>query len=594
MSSSFINSSHFIAVANGVFLDKNLQLNPYYEKLTKELYAGEIARKPLLSYPVQSAFEINRWVQHATRNKIREIVSPEQVSNAPMVLVSALYFKAKWETMFIEPDTRLRPYYLNGRDSPPIDIYTMATSGCFPFYEEKKLGVKIVGLPYQEGKSTMYIIMPNQSDRKKIRDLQDKLTVGQVNQLIDRMVVKTGTILLPKMKLENTLGLKDVLVSQGLQQIFSPYLSNLTEITKNGQIIGDVNRQDQPSSTLKPRTTKRKPPSSKPKPTTQSTNIQDIYNVPSPVPGYPAWPTPRPATQPMHTPDMNQYGPSTFPGNPASSKPSAPTQSTHSPDVSSNSQPIGVGLTENDCNLTNNCFYNGYTCNCYPKQPIQRDDRGCYPKPWTFQQNCPPKRQVYTNYPMCLADSQDYQVSGGQCAQNCKQLRDWCYCCKPYVPQPTQQAIIPQSSVDYQQNSNAPNPFDIGTRLGSNDVSTPPPVVCVNYEKCNYFGLICRTYQHCALVNTDGIPVPSKSGRRNKRQTQNNSSPPNLYVGDVLHKITLDINEQGTEGGAVTAVVIDRISSSFNLRVDGPFLIYLRNDVTKLPLFYGAVFDPSP
>ncbi|XP_065078382.1 serine protease inhibitor 28Dc-like isoform X1 [Ochlerotatus camptorhynchus] len=538
--------SHFISVANGVFLDSNLHLNPNYENLTKKLYAGEISRKPLLSDPVRSSYEINKWVQQATRNKIREIVSPEQVSNAPMVLASALYFKAKWETMFIEPETRPRPYYINGRESPPIDIYTMTTSGCFPFYEDKQLDVKIVGLPYQEGKTTMYIIMPNKSDRQKIRILQNRVHVGQMNEFIDRMVVKTGTILLPKMKLENTLGLKDVLVSEGLQKIFNPYLSNLTEITKEGRIFETVNRwAQQPHSTSTPMPITRKQTSPKPTPV------------------------------------------------------SAPIQPIHSPDVPPANQLTKVGLKENVCNMINNCVYDGYTCTCFLNSPISTNARGCS-KPWNIQRNCPPERQVLKDYGLCLADSYSkYPIGKGQCAQNCEQLTDWCYCCMPpsaAATQPIQQSSISPSSVDNQQSFSPPNTFEVGNRFNPNIVVTPsaPTQLCRYVNRCYQNSYICQIHTICSLANYKVGPAAENSDHRHKRQTQNNSSPPNLYVGDVLHKVTLDINEQGTEGGAVTAVVIDRISSSFNLRVDGPFLIYLRNDITKLPLFYGAVFDPRP
>lgn len=572
MSSSFVNSSHYISVANGVFLDINLQLNPNYENLTKELYAGEISRKPLLSDPVRSSYEINQWVQYATRNKIREIVSPEQVSNTPMVLASALYFKAKWETMFIEPDTRPRPYYINGRESPPTDVYIMATSGCFPFYEDKQLDVKIVGLPYEEKKSTMYIIMPNQSDRQKIRNLQHRIQVGQLNELINRMVVKTGTILMPKMKLESTLGLKDVLISEGLKNIFNPHLSNLTEITKDDRTLTNFNRLDQPLSTLSPIPITQNRPSPKPTTTTQPTYTQNFYNVNQRVP-------------PISPPSPAQ-------GNQAA--PNPPNQFIPASDVPPTIQPIKVGLSKNDCDFTNNCIHDGNSCNCYPNKRIFSDDKGCYPRPFTMQQNCPPESQVYKDYALCLADSHfKYQIGGGQCAQNCEQLRDFCYCCKPPVPQTTQKVTTQLSSIDNQQNSNKPNMFEVENRFNPNVVSTPPPTrVCQTVRSCNRYGYECQIHTICALVNYKGTPIAENSNRRNKRQTQSSSSRPNLYVGDVLHKVTLDVNERGTEGGAVTAIVIDRMSSAFTMRVDGPFLIYLRNDVTKLPLFYGAVFDP--
>uniref|UniRef100_A0A336K6Z7 CSON002129 protein n=1 Tax=Culicoides sonorensis TaxID=179676 RepID=A0A336K6Z7_CULSO len=67
---------------------------------------------------------------------------------------------------------------------------------------------------------------------------------------------------------------------------------------------------------------------------------------------------------------------------------------------------------------------------------------------------------------------------------------------------------------------------------------------------------------------------------------------PGLYADDVLHKVNLIVNEKGTEAGAATAVTINRSGPQVLFRVETPFLILIRHDDTKLPLFYGSVFEP--
>ncbi|XP_035795033.1 serine protease inhibitor 28Dc-like [Anopheles albimanus] len=84
--------------------------------------------------------------------------------------------------------------------------------------------------------------------------------------------------------------------------------------------------------------------------------------------------------------------------------------------------------------------------------------------------------------------------------------------------------------------------------------------------------------------------------RRRRRDTtmdfldQMNST---VYVNEMLHKIDLVVNERGTEGGAATATLIDRISSQVNFIVNGPFLMIIREETTRLPLFYGAIYSPN-
>lgn len=65
-----------------------------------------------------------------------------------------------------------------------------------------------------------------------------------------------------------------------------------------------------------------------------------------------------------------------------------------------------------------------------------------------------------------------------------------------------------------------------------------------------------------------------------------------LFVSDVIHKASIEVNEQGSEAAAATAVIMTR-SSSFRRQIpvfkaDHPFL-YLIRDKTGLILFAGTV-----
>lgn len=67
---------------------------------------------------------------------------------------------------------------------------------------------------------------------------------------------------------------------------------------------------------------------------------------------------------------------------------------------------------------------------------------------------------------------------------------------------------------------------------------------------------------------------------------------PGLFADEIIHKIDLTINEKGTEGGAVTYTTAVRTANVI-FRADTPFLFIIRHDDTKLPLFYGSVFEPT-
>jgi serpin B len=73
----------------------------------------------------------------------------------------------------------------------------------------------------------------------------------------------------------------------------------------------------------------------------------------------------------------------------------------------------------------------------------------------------------------------------------------------------------------------------------------------------------------------------------------------NLYIGAVIHKAYVDVNEEGTEAAAATAVVRGRGSARprqtppIIFRADHPFMFLIRDNRSGSILFIGRVTNPS-
>jgi len=71
-----------------------------------------------------------------------------------------------------------------------------------------------------------------------------------------------------------------------------------------------------------------------------------------------------------------------------------------------------------------------------------------------------------------------------------------------------------------------------------------------------------------------------------------------LYIGAVVHKAFVEVNEEGTEAAAATAVVI-RVTMARQplrpvvFRADHPFVFLIRENTTGSILFLGRVLDPT-
>ena len=71
---------------------------------------------------------------------------------------------------------------------------------------------------------------------------------------------------------------------------------------------------------------------------------------------------------------------------------------------------------------------------------------------------------------------------------------------------------------------------------------------------------------------------------------------PELYIGNVLHKAFVEVNEQGTEAAAATAVIMKLRSApqeTVEFRLNQPFIYLIRDDPTGAILFVGRLVDPS-
>ncbi len=73
----------------------------------------------------------------------------------------------------------------------------------------------------------------------------------------------------------------------------------------------------------------------------------------------------------------------------------------------------------------------------------------------------------------------------------------------------------------------------------------------------------------------------------------------NLFIGSVIHKAFVDVNEEGTEAAAATAIVFSAGSAPPKprpkpvFRADHPFLFLIRDMETGSLLFLGRVTNPA-
>ena len=98
---------------------------------------------------------------------------------------------------------------------------------------------------------------------------------------------------------------------------------------------------------------------------------------------------------------------------------------------------------------------------------------------------------------------------------------------------------------------------------------------------------------------TMGMPTAFKEGQADFNRMIEYSPDGSPWIGDVLHKTFIDVNETGTSAAAVTVVEIEAPGSAVDeptkppktitVRLDRPFIYMIVNTKTNTPVFIGAM-----
>ncbi|VTS03130.1 Serine protease inhibitor serpin-like protein OS=Thermococcus sp. (strain CGMCC 1.5172 / 4557) GN=GQS_06270 PE=3 SV=1: Serpin [Gemmata massiliana] len=99
-------------------------------------------------------------------------------------------------------------------------------------------------------------------------------------------------------------------------------------------------------------------------------------------------------------------------------------------------------------------------------------------------------------------------------------------------------------------------------------------------------------------LNAALIDLGMKAAFRDADFTGMHTSDEHLFITHVLHKAFVDVDEEGTEAAAATAVILGREIVSANpqpkeFRADRPFVFAIRDNTTNATLFLGRYCGPA-
>jgi serpin B len=186
-----------------------------YKELTKKYY-GTSENSIDVTNPKKSAEKINNWVVKKTKDKIHNLIAPENIiSSTKLIITNAVYFKGDWLNRFKNEATKEEDF--NPFSSAPVKAKMMHQKNHFKYLTVD--GSEFIELPYKENQLSMIVILPEEKGKNALTKAEKKLSASlekflsadakkiEVNLTLPKFKIETPSLVLNKQL--QKLGIKD-------------------------------------------------------------------------------------------------------------------------------------------------------------------------------------------------------------------------------------------------------------------------------------------------------------------------------------------------------------------------------------------------
>ncbi len=218
------NKDYELIIANALWLQKDYKFLQKFLNTMEKYYKGGFNEVDYAANPEGARIKINDWVSRETKEKIKDILKPEDITRLTrLVLTNAIYFKGKWQTEFDKKSTRDEDFYLiNGQKTKVKMMYQKNT---FNYYENDDL--QLLEIPYKGNKISMVIILPKVGKFKTVENMMDEKKLQE--WLKNAMKTKVKAYI-PRFKFTQRFNLSKNLYDMGMEDAFNPAAADFSGI----------------------------------------------------------------------------------------------------------------------------------------------------------------------------------------------------------------------------------------------------------------------------------------------------------------------------------------------------------------------------
>lgn len=210
-----------VKIANSLWVQTNFPVLPAFRDTMSKYFDGTFRFVDFKTQTDTARATINAWVKQNTFGKITDILTDQSIDKSTrMVLVSALYLKAKWKHPFDAHATSQQPFFLpEGNTQTAL---TLSQINYYPYLNTPE--ASLLEMPYILSRPggpefSMLIVLPQQADG--LAELEKQLSVAKLEQWIHELKETRIILTIPKFKILQSHDLKDLLINMGMQLSFS-------------------------------------------------------------------------------------------------------------------------------------------------------------------------------------------------------------------------------------------------------------------------------------------------------------------------------------------------------------------------------------
>ncbi|MDX2105591.1 MAG: serpin family protein [Candidatus Melainabacteria bacterium] len=209
-----------LSFASSIYFSNDVKFDASFKERFQKQFDGSMQTA---STPNVLSAQIIEWVKEKSKNMI--ILKSEDISPSSVGVINVLYFKALWSAQFEPVKTKTENFTKSDNTPMTVDMMHQGFFSQRALYGES-VEDQILGLSYLAGEKarrapfSMYIILPKNGNTPE--KILAKLTASKINERIDAMQYKCGSLALPRFAITADSSFIPPLQKLKVQEAFTP------------------------------------------------------------------------------------------------------------------------------------------------------------------------------------------------------------------------------------------------------------------------------------------------------------------------------------------------------------------------------------